>query len=78
MTTGRKVEGKRILRALALAAAAMIPSLLAAPSLAATIDAVRALRERVRAARAGFEGLPRLPVDPGAVPEPVAHEPLGT
>ncbi len=47
-------------------------------SLRATVDAVRALRGRVRRARDGFETLPRLPKDPGTVPEPVVHEPIGT
>jgi MoxR-like ATPase len=45
-------------------------------NLAATLEAIRALRERARRARAGFESLPRLPADTGVAPEPVAHEPL--
>jgi hypothetical protein len=32
------------------------------------------LRERVIAARAGFESLPRLAEDPGELPAPVAHD----
>ncbi len=47
-------------------------------SLAATVEAVRALRHRARRARDGFEALPRLPADPGTIPDPVEHEPLGT
>jgi len=43
-----------------------------------TVDAVRALRHRARHARDGFETLPRLARDPGAVPDPVEHEPLET
>lgn len=54
------------------------------PAFAARIDTalettargIDGLRERVLAARAGFEALPRLPVDSGAVPEPIAYEPL--
>ncbi len=45
-------------------------------NLAATAVAVASLRERAQAARAGFEELPRLADDAGAVPEPIAHEPL--
>jgi MoxR-like ATPase len=45
-------------------------------SLSATLDALRALRERALRARDGFEALPRLPVDPGTIPEPIGHEPL--
>ena len=44
----------------------------------AHLDAVqRALDEladRAVAARAAFETLPRLPVDPGTTPEPIVHE----
>ena len=47
-------------------------------ALRATEDAVGALRGRALRARDGFEALPRLPRDPGSIPEPVAHEPLGT
>ncbi len=43
-------------------------------NLAATAQAIRLLRERVVAARAGFESLPRLAEDPGALPAPVAHD----
>jgi MoxR-like ATPase len=50
----------------------------AARALAATVEALRALRVRARRAGDGFVALPRLPQDPGRVPEPVAHEPLGT
>lgn len=42
-------------------------------SLQETIACVAALRERLLVARAGFEALPRLNMDPGCVPEPVAH-----
>ncbi|MCK9986579.1 MAG: MoxR-like ATPase [Azoarcus sp.] len=46
-------------------------------SLAGTARVLADLRERIVAARAGFEGLPRLPADEGGeVPAPVAHEPL--
>jgi MoxR-like ATPase len=50
----------------------------AAAALAGTREALGALRARARRAREGFEALPRLPADPGHVPAPVAHEPLGT
>lgn len=46
--------------------------------LAATHAAVTQLAERATALRAGFEQLPRLPVDNAKVPEPVLHEPLDT
>ncbi|MBE0626093.1 MAG: AAA family ATPase [Burkholderiales bacterium] len=46
----------------------------AAAVLTATAAAVASLAERTRSARAGFVGLPRLPVDNGVVPEPVAQE----
>ena len=45
-------------------------------SLAATAAALESLRMRTLAAREGFEALPRLPEDAGAVPAPVGHEPL--
>jgi MoxR-like ATPase len=45
-------------------------------NLAATAAALAALRDRLGSARARFEALPRLPVDPGTVPEPVDHEAL--
>ena len=44
------------------------------PKLEATQLALGALAQRVAKARAAFAALPRLPVDPGATPEPVAHE----
>ncbi|HEY6100368.1 MAG TPA: hypothetical protein VIW03_13110, partial [Anaeromyxobacter sp.] len=47
-------------------------------ALSSTVEAVRALRQRAHRARDGFEALPRLPTDPGIVPDPVAHEPLET
>jgi len=43
-------------------------------NLAATAEAIRVLRERVVATRVGFESLPRLAQDAGAVPAPVQHE----
>ena len=43
-------------------------------NLDATRIALAALAERAAQARAGFTALPRLPVDPGTEPEPVAHE----
>ena len=43
-------------------------------NLSATADAVRALRERVVATRAGFESLPRLTQDTGEAPPPVQHD----
>jgi len=43
-------------------------------NLEATRLALAALAERTAQARAGFIALPRLPLDPGTVPEPVAHE----
>lgn len=42
-------------------------------SLQDTMACVAALRERLLAARAGFEALPRLSLDSGCIPEPVAH-----
>ncbi len=42
--------------------------------LAGTAAHLAALRERALRARAGFEGLPRLAVDSGAVPEPLTLE----
>ncbi len=44
--------------------------------LSATGQALAALAGRAGAARAGFEALPRLDADAGAVPPPVEHEPL--
>jgi MoxR-like ATPase len=44
-------------------------------SLSATLAAVGALRQRAASARAGFEALPRLPVDPGVEPDPIGHQP---
>ena len=38
--------------------------------------AIDELAVRTAKARAAFEALPRLPVDPGTRPDPVAHEPL--
>jgi MoxR-like ATPase len=49
----------------------------AGEALAATVDAVRALRERALRARDRFAALPRLDGARGEPPEPVAHEPLG-
>jgi len=49
----------------------------AGEALAATVDAVLALRQRALLARGRFEALPRLASGPGEAPEPVAHEPLG-
>lgn len=46
-------------------------------NLAAVADVLAVLRARLLDARAQFEALPRLPADPGTVPEPVAHEALG-
>jgi MoxR-like ATPase len=43
-------------------------------NLAATADAIRALRERVVSTRAGFESLPRLAEDPGELPAPVEYD----
>jgi MoxR-like ATPase len=48
-----------------------------AANLAATGEALRALRNRVVTARTGFASLPRLSCDPGEVPSPVAHELAG-
>jgi MoxR-like ATPase len=48
----------------------------AAANLAITEAAVQQLAERTRALRLGFQDLPRLPQDNGAVPEPVDCEPL--
>ncbi len=45
-------------------------------ALAQTAAALVALAERSRAARAGFDALPRLPQSAGVVPTPVEHEPL--
>jgi MoxR-like ATPase len=45
-------------------------------SLAATAAAIACLRARTLAVREGFEALPRLTEDAGAVPAPVGHEPL--
>jgi len=45
-------------------------------NLAATAEAIGVLKVRAARARAGFEALARLPVDPGTVPEPVAHDSL--
>ena len=45
-------------------------------NLAATATAVAVLAERARRARAGFQALPRLETDDGAVPDPIAHETL--
>ncbi|MBI5785173.1 MAG: AAA family ATPase [Rhodocyclales bacterium] len=45
-------------------------------NLAAVAEVLAVLRARLLEARAGFEALPRLRSDPGAVPEPVAHEAL--
>jgi MoxR-like ATPase len=39
-------------------------------------EIVAVLAERIAGVRAGFLALPRLPADPGDVPEPVAHEAL--
>ena len=47
-------------------------------ALAASTEAVRALRLRAGRAREAFQALPRLPVDPGLAPPPVEHEPLAT
>ena len=44
------------------------------PNLEATQLALGALAQRAATARAAFAALPRLPVDPGVRPEPVAHE----
>lgn len=46
----------------------------AGANLDATQQALAALAARAAAARAAFESLPRLPVDPGIVPEPVESE----
>ena len=37
-------------------------------------DGLRRLRQQHELTRAAFAALPRLPVDPGITPEPVAHE----
>jgi len=42
--------------------------------LAATQAALHELAQRAARARAAFAALPRLPVDPGTLPEPIAHE----
>lgn len=44
------------------------------PRLEATQSALAALAQRAAKARAAFDALPRLPVDPGTQPEPVEHE----
>ena len=44
------------------------------PNLEATRLALAGLAQRTAKARAAFAALPRLPVDPGITPEPVAHE----
>ncbi|MBU1236055.1 MAG: AAA family ATPase [Gammaproteobacteria bacterium] len=49
----------------------------AAANLVATTETLAQLRARLLDARAQFQALPRLPVDPGIEPEPVAHETLG-
>jgi len=46
-------------------------------NLASVADVLVVLRARLIDTRAQFEALPRLPADPGSVPEPVAHEALG-
>ena len=46
----------------------------AGASLEATQQALAALGARAAAARAAFESLPRLPIDPGIAPEPIASE----
>jgi len=43
-------------------------------NLAATANGLVALAQRALKARGDFESLPRLPEDPGVIPEPVAHE----
>ena len=48
----------------------------AGANLTAVGDVLAILRVRLLAARAQFEALPRLPTDPGTVPEPVAYETL--
>lgn len=49
----------------------------AAENLAGTTHQLAALRERILAARAGYEALPRLPAgERGEQPAPVPHEPL--
>lgn len=45
-------------------------------NLGGTGAAIDTLRTRALAARTGFEALPRLPEDPGVVPNPVIHEPF--
>ena len=47
-------------------------------NLAATAEAIGVLQARAKRARAGFEALTRLPVDPGTVPAPVEHESLAS
>ncbi len=49
----------------------------AAANLVAVGEVLAMLHARLVAARAEFEALPRLPADPGTLPEPVAHEALG-
>jgi MoxR-like ATPase len=44
------------------------------PNLEATQLALATLAQRAARARAAFAALPRLPVDPGTKPDPVAHE----
>jgi MoxR-like ATPase len=52
-----------------------------AARVAAHLEAVQRaldeLAERAAKARAAFEALPRLPVDPGLTPDPIVHELLG-
>jgi MoxR-like ATPase len=52
-----------------------------AARVAAHLEAVQRaldeLAERAAKARAAFEALPRLPVDPGTTPDPIVHERLG-
>ena len=50
----------------------------AGENLSATVDAVRALRQRAVRTGEGFEALPRLPADSGIAPPPIEHEPLAT
>ncbi len=45
-------------------------------NLAQTAGVLRDLQRRAEAARSGFSALPRLPQDPGTVPEPIEHEAL--
>jgi MoxR-like ATPase len=50
----------------------------AGENLSATVEAVRALRQRAVRTGEGFEALPRLPADSGIAPPPIEHEPLAT